>query len=127
MATRPLENVLAYVRTLVRESAAEAETDGQLLERFIVHGDHAAFTALVSRYAPLVFGVCQRILGDHHEAEDAFQAAGRGTRPAAGHNCPDTAWAERWVMPCFPCAPDVRTRTGRGAMKHPPDRRPTTR
>jgi RNA polymerase sigma-70 factor (ECF subfamily) len=49
-------------------------SDGQLLERFIVHRDEAAFSDLVHRYGSLVLGVCQRVLGDSHQAEDAFQA-----------------------------------------------------
>jgi RNA polymerase sigma-70 factor (ECF subfamily) len=52
----------------------ERITDGQLLERFIFHRDETAFTDLVHRYGTLVLGVCQRVLGDSHQAEDAFQA-----------------------------------------------------
>jgi RNA polymerase sigma factor (sigma-70 family) len=52
-------------------------TDGQLLERFASQrGAEAelAFTALVMRHGPLVFGVCQSLLRNPHDAEDAFQA-----------------------------------------------------
>jgi RNA polymerase sigma factor (sigma-70 family) len=52
----------------------ERVPDGQLLERFIFHRDETAFTDLVHRYGTLVLGVCQRVLGDSHQAEDAFQA-----------------------------------------------------
>jgi RNA polymerase sigma factor (sigma-70 family) len=52
-----------------------AETDGRLLGRFVRTRDEAAFRELVRRLGPMVLGVCRRIAGDHHLAEDAFQAA----------------------------------------------------
>ncbi len=49
-------------------------TDGQLLDRFVDHGDGKALGALVRRHGSMVWGVCRRILRDDHDAEDAFQA-----------------------------------------------------
>src|SRR5205085_7315818 len=49
-------------------------TDGQLLACFMERGDPAAIEALLRRHGPMVLGVCRRILGDSHDAEDAFQA-----------------------------------------------------
>ena len=52
-------------------------SDAELLERFLCsHGEAAefAFEGLVMRHGPVVFDVCLKILGDAHDAQDAFQA-----------------------------------------------------
>jgi RNA polymerase sigma factor (sigma-70 family) len=52
----------------------EELSDPALLERFVQGRDESAFAALVSRHGVMVLRSCRRILGDIHDAEDAFQA-----------------------------------------------------
>jgi RNA polymerase sigma factor (sigma-70 family) len=48
-------------------------SDAELLGRFVAERNGEAFAALIERHGPMVFGVCRRVLGDWHLAEDAFQ------------------------------------------------------
>jgi RNA polymerase sigma factor (sigma-70 family) len=70
-------DVLRQLRTLYRCGVVGPLNDEQLLDRFAARRDETAeeaFAELVHRHGPMVLGVCRRILGDAHEAEDAFQA-----------------------------------------------------
>src|SRR5262249_19183035 len=69
-------NLSGFVRGLRHSLAPPAgETpDAELLGRFVERRDGDAFAALVGRHGPMVLGVCRRIVGDAHRAEDAFQA-----------------------------------------------------
>src|SRR5215469_9886075 len=66
--------VLRYLHKAAALRRAGGLSDGALLERFTARGEEAAFEALLQRHGPMVLGVCRRVLGDVHEAEDAFQA-----------------------------------------------------
>jgi RNA polymerase sigma factor (sigma-70 family) len=74
--TTPQADILSrHLRGLAAAAEQDRQPDQQLLERFAASHDDAAFEALVGRHGPMVLGVCRRLLGDVHEAEDAFQAA----------------------------------------------------
>jgi RND family efflux transporter MFP subunit len=72
MAESERASILSWIRRLTPE--AGGASDAQLLGRFAAHRDEAAFELLLWRHAPVVFGVCRRVLHDLHDAEDAFQA-----------------------------------------------------
>jgi RNA polymerase sigma factor (sigma-70 family) len=63
---------LGITRTL---SPLGAESDAELLARFMASRDEPAFETLVHRHGPMVHAVCRRRLGPGADADDAFQAA----------------------------------------------------
>jgi RNA polymerase sigma factor (sigma-70 family) len=74
MATSQTSTFLQHFRRAVLLQDGAGLTDGQLLADYVGCHDEAAFAALVRRHGPMVWGVCRRVLGNHHDAEDAFQA-----------------------------------------------------
>ncbi len=75
MATSQMSEVIQHLRRTVLLRDGAGLTDGQLLEDYLSRRDEAALAALVRRHGPMVWGVCRRVLGNHHDAEDAFQAS----------------------------------------------------
>jgi RNA polymerase sigma factor (sigma-70 family) len=74
MPPATLGEVLGFLRTTCAAGRDRDLPDGELLERFARQREEAAFSLLVQRHGPLVLGVCRRLLGDSHAAEDCFQA-----------------------------------------------------
>jgi RNA polymerase sigma factor (sigma-70 family) len=62
--------LLAHLRRLV----SPADSDAVLLARWLERRDEDAFAEMLARHGPMVFGLCRRVLGDVHAAEDVFQA-----------------------------------------------------
>jgi RNA polymerase sigma factor (sigma-70 family) len=74
MTTAQCDTARSSYRKTGNAIGARDLTDKELLDRFILLREEAAFDALLERHGPLVLGVCRRILHDVHDADDAFQA-----------------------------------------------------
>src|SRR5437870_4759803 len=70
----PLGSVLRELRGALWVRGASDLSDVRLLECFLQQRQEGAFTALVNRHGPMVWGVCKRVLRHAQDAEDAFQA-----------------------------------------------------
>src|SRR5262249_28674343 len=74
MARESCSPLLAFIRCMTAVRPHSDLTDGELLQRFARGREESAFAALMQRHGPMVLSVCQSILQDTPEAEDAFQA-----------------------------------------------------
>src|SRR4051812_39138896 len=72
MTARP-DALPELLKQVVSESLSQY-SDGQLLERFAETGDESAFAAILDRHGPMLLGLCRRLLGDDHLADDVLQA-----------------------------------------------------
>src|ERR1700722_7122619 len=72
--TTAFNTVIFHLRNNALRHDSAGASDGELLDRFVVRREEAAFEALVRRHGAMVFGVCRRILRNDADAEDAFQA-----------------------------------------------------
>ena len=77
MARIASESISRQLESLFEGGSVAGLADRHLLERFNAArgpAGEAAFAALVARHGPMVLNVCRQLLGDHHHAEDSFQA-----------------------------------------------------
>jgi RNA polymerase sigma factor (sigma-70 family) len=69
VSTRGIFEFLARLRPV-----PAADSDAELLDRFVRTHDGSAFAGIVHRHGPMVLSICHRRLGREADAEDAFQA-----------------------------------------------------
>src|SRR6516162_5458314 len=69
-----LGTVLGRMRHLFGAQNCLDNTDRDLVERFAIHREDAAFAALIRRHGPMVLSVCRRVSRTLEDADDAFQA-----------------------------------------------------
>lgn len=82
---QPLGPVVRQIHEWAGRHLDSQDSDGELLRRFSTQHDEGAFAAVVRRHGSMVLGVCQRVLGNVHAAEDAFQATFLALVRRAGH------------------------------------------
>src|SRR5438128_8872845 len=75
MARLELRSALRHLRRLLGPPVPDGLSDRQLLQRFTLERDEAAFAALVHRHAALVWGTASRTLRSAEDVEDVFQAS----------------------------------------------------
>src|SRR5262245_41115173 len=68
MTTTTLKAAVGHVRRLAVRDPHGA-TDRQLLDRFTLQRDEAAFAELVRRHGPMVLSACRRVLRHEQDAE----------------------------------------------------------
>src|SRR5947209_5036721 len=74
MATGPVNKAMEALHRAALLPDGAGLSDGQLLGCFLDHRDETAFEILLRRHAPMVLGVCRRVLARAQDVEDALQA-----------------------------------------------------
>ena len=81
--TIPMQSWQRDLQTIFHAGTLASLTDGELLEQIAAHRGagreechevEPAFALLIERHGSMVLRVCRGVLGDPHQAEDAFQA-----------------------------------------------------
>src|SRR5437764_4875165 len=110
--TTALPTLLYRVARTADPDAARVP-DAELVRRFAGQRDAAAFELLLWRHGPMVWGLCRRVLGHAHDAEDAFQAAFLALArhaASAGRRGAVAAWLYRVALNAARAARNARAR-----------------
>ena len=73
MSKGAMQSMVRELRRTVLVRDPPELSDAQLVESFL-RRELGAFDGLLRRHGKMVLGVCRRVLGNAHDAEDAFQA-----------------------------------------------------
>jgi hypothetical protein len=88
MANVHLASALGQIHRLFDEGTLAGLPDVRLLERYASERDELAFETLVNRHGRMVMSVCQGVVHDPNDADDAFSGrlsvAGSKGRHALG-------------------------------------------
>jgi RNA polymerase sigma factor (sigma-70 family) len=120
MADGQLRAVIGQLRRLIGGQGACPLTDAQLLEDFVTRGDQASFEVLVWRHGTMVLSLCQRVLRDTHDAEDAFQATFLVFARKAGSIGKRAAVGSWLYKVAYRVALRVRAKEARGGAREEP-------
>ena len=74
MGTSRATDLIHHVRRFALWTGDGIPLDRELLEAFAANREETSFEGLVRRHGPMVLSVCRRVLQNHEDAEDAFQA-----------------------------------------------------
>jgi RNA polymerase sigma-70 factor (ECF subfamily) len=107
------ENLLEAIHSAPR---MENETDEAILQR-IARGDEAALADLYDRFAPSLFAIARRILGDEQEARDALQDGFLYIWDKAADYDPSRSKAFSWSVMIFRNKAIDRLRASRRRMR----------
>jgi RNA polymerase sigma factor (sigma-70 family) len=66
--------LLERVRGVILRGHGDNASDGELLAAYLANRAERPFAAIVRRHGAMVLGVCRRVTGDAHDADDVFQA-----------------------------------------------------
>src|SRR5262249_38743163 len=66
--------LMDHLRGLAEAARSRDTSDQELVQAFATGKDDGAFDVLVRRHGPMVLSLCRRLLGNEHDAEDAYQA-----------------------------------------------------
>jgi RNA polymerase sigma factor (sigma-70 family) len=67
-------NAVRQIARVFRDGTLVGMSDRQILERFVESHDETAFEAILTRHGPMVRRVCQQMLFNSHDVDDAVQA-----------------------------------------------------